>query len=129
MLPIWLSPVQVRFIPIGGEFVKTCKQFIDEIDNTSPFIRIRADIDDREESVSKKIRDAEKEWTPIIIVVGDRENESKKFSPRFRVDKLGDSNKSYSISELHDLIAKQIQGFPQKPNPLSTYLSKRPKFK
>jgi threonyl-tRNA synthetase len=129
MLPIWLSPVQLRFIPIGSEYVETCKQFIDEIDNISPFIHIRADIDDREESVSKKIRDAEKEWTPIIIVVGDREKDSKKFSPRFRVDTIGDSNKSYSISELHDLIAKKIQGFPQKPIPLSSYLSKRPKFK
>ena len=129
MLPIWLSPVQIRFIPVGSEFVETCKQFINEFNNISPFIHIRVDIDDREESVSKKIRDAEKEWTPIIIVVGDREKESKMFSPRFRIDKLGDSNKTYSINELHDLISKQTQGFPQKPLHLSTYLSKRPKFK
>jgi threonyl-tRNA synthetase len=129
MLPIWLSPVQIRFIPVGGEFLETCKHFIDEFDNISPFIHIRADIDDREESVSKKIREAEKEWIPIIIVVGDREKESKKFSPRFRIDKIGDSKKSYTIKELHDLIAKQTQGFPQKQLPLSPYLSKRPKFK
>jgi len=129
MLPIWLSPVQIRFIPVGSEFVETCKHFIDEFDKISPFIHIRADIDDREESVSKKIREAEKEWTPIIIVVGDREKESKKFSPRFRIDKIGDGSKAYSVNELHDFIAKQTQGFPQKQLPLSTYLSKRPKFK
>jgi threonyl-tRNA synthetase len=129
MLPIWLSPVQIRFIPVGSEFVKTCEHFVEEFNKKSPFIHIRADIDDREESVSKKIRDAEKEWTPIIIVVGDKEKKSKKFSPRFRIKEIGDENKSYSINELHDLIAKQTEGFPQKPLSLSTYLSKRPKFK
>jgi threonyl-tRNA synthetase len=129
MLPIWVSPVQSRFIPVGGEFLETCKHFIDEFNKTSPFIHIRADIDDREESVSKKIREAEKEWIPIIIVVGDREKNSKKFSPRFRTEKIGDSSKAYSINELHDLISKQTQGFPQKQLPLSPYLSKRPKFK
>jgi threonyl-tRNA synthetase len=129
MLPIWVSPVQIRFIPVGSEFLETCKHFIDEFNKISPFIHIRADIDDREESVSKKIREAEKEWIPIIIVVGDREKESKKFSPRFRTEKIGDSSKAYSVNELHDLIAKQTQGFPQKQLPLSLYLSKRPKFK
>jgi threonyl-tRNA synthetase len=129
MLPIWLSPVQIRFIPVGSEFVETCEQYIDEFNKISPYIHIRADIDDREESVSRKIRDAEKEWIPIIIVVGDKEKKSKKFSPRFRTDSIGDSNKSYAINELHDLISKQTTGFPQKPLSLSSYLSKRPKFK
>ena len=129
MLPIWLSPVQIRFIPVGSEFVETSKQFVNEFDKISQFIHIRADIDDREESVSKKIRDAEKEWIPIIVVVGDREKDSKKFSPRYRVDSIGDNNKLYSIQELHDLIAKQPLDFPQKKLPLPLFLSKRPKFK
>ena len=128
MLPIWLSPVQVRFIPIGGEFVKTCKQFIDEIDNTSPFIRIRADIDDREESVGKKIREAEKEWIPIIIVVGDKEKDSKKFKPRFRTEELG-TEKDYNLSEIQKLIVEKTKKYPQHMLPLSLHLSKRPKFK
>ena len=53
-----------------------------ELKRISEHYHIRADIDDREESVSRKIRDAEKEWIPIIIVVGEKEKNSKKFNPR-----------------------------------------------
>ena len=129
MLPLWISPSQIRFIPVGDEFISNCQKFVDEFNKLSEFQYIRADIDDREESVSRKIRDAEKEWVPIIIVVGKKEKSSKKFTPRFRSDSLGDSKKSYSIKDLHELITTQTKGFPQEPLPLSPYMSKRPKFK
>ena len=129
MLPIWLSPTQIRFIPVGDEFISDCNKFVDELNKISEFQCIRADIDDREESVSRKIRDAEKEWIPVIVVVGEKEKKSKKFTPRFRIKSIGDSNKSYSIKELHKLITTQTKGFPQEPLPLSLCLSKRPKFK
>jgi len=129
MLPFWLSPSQIRFIPIGNEFIEECKNFINSLNKISEHYLIRSDIDDREESVSRKIRDAEKEWIPIIIVVGEKEKDSKKFKPRFRNENLGDNNKNYSIEELHKLITTQTKDFPQEPLPLSTFLSKRPKFK
>ena len=129
MFPMWLSPTQVRFIPVSSDFVKTCENFVDEFNKKSPFILIRSDIDDREESVSRKIRDAEKEWIPIIIVVGDKEREGKTFTPRFRSESIGENNKSYSINELHDLVIKQIKDFPQQTLPLPLFLSKRPRFK
>jgi threonyl-tRNA synthetase len=128
-LPMWLSPTQIRFIPVGNEFISDCEKFVNELKNISEFQFIRADIDDREESVSRRIRDAEKEWTPIIIVVGEKEKKNKRFNPRFRTEEIGDSSKSYTIKELHVSISAQTKGFPQKPIPLSTYLSKRPKFK
>ena len=129
MLPLWLSPTQVRFIPIGDEFIKECGKFIQDLNSFSDYLCIRADIDDREESVSKKIRDAEKEWVPIIIVVGDKEKKTKKFSPRFRSKSFGDEGKLYSVEELHKLVVKTNRGFPQKALPLSMFLSKRPRFK
>jgi len=129
MFPLWLSPTHVRLIPVGDEFISDCKRIVDEFNEISEFEKIRTDIDDREESVSKKIRDAEKEWTPIIIVVGEKEKKSKKFTPRFRVSDIGESNKSYSIKEIFKLITTKTKGFPQKPIPLPIYLSKRPKFK
>ena len=89
MLPLWLSPTQIRFIPVKSDFVKICEKLIEDFNKKSPFIHIRADIDDREESVSRKIRDAEKEWTPIIVVVGEKESKSKTFSPRFRDKSIG----------------------------------------
>lgn len=129
MLPLWLSPTQIRFIPVGDEFISDCEKFIDELNKVSEYHHIRSDIDDREESVSRKIRDAEKEWIPIIIVVGEKEKDSKKFTPRFRSDSIGGSNKAYSVKELHKLITTQTKGFPQEMLPLPVYLSKRPKFK
>jgi threonyl-tRNA synthetase len=129
MLPLWLSPTQIRFIPVGDEYIDDCQKFIDELNNLSEYHQIRADIDDREQSVGRKIRDAEKEWIPIIIVAGDQEKTSKKFTPRFRTEKIGESNKSYSVKELHKIIAGETKGFPQEPLPLSVCLSRRPKFK
>ena len=129
MLPLWLSPTQIRFIPVGDEFIGDCEKFIEEFKKISEHYCIRADIDDREESVGRKIRDAEKEWTPVIVVVGEKERDSKIFIPRFRAESIGEDNKSYKISELHELISKKTKDFPQEPLPLPVYLSKRQKFK
>jgi len=129
MFPMWLSPTQIRFIAVGDEFINVCEKYADDLNKASEFYIIRSDIDDREESVSRKIRDAEKEWIPIIIVVGEKERDSKKFTPRFRSEDIGDSSKSYSLDDLYNIVTNKIKGFPQKPLPLSKYVSKRPKFK
>jgi threonyl-tRNA synthetase len=129
MLPLWLSPTQVRFIPVGDEFVTDCEVFADEMNKISTYHKIRLDIDDREESVGRKIRDAEKEWVPIIVVVGDKERTGKSFSPRVRSEDLGEGDKAYSINELHDLIMEHVKDFPSQALPLPLYLSKRVKFK
>ena len=129
MFPVWLSPTQIRFVPVGSDFVKICENFIDEINKKSPFINIRADIDDREESVSRKIRDAEQEWVPIIVVVGEKERDNKTFVPRFRKKTIGQENKGYNLDELIKMICDIISDYPQHKIPLSVHLSKRPKFK
>ncbi len=129
MLPLWISPIQIRFLPVKDEFVTDCESFINELDDISSHFIIRSDIDDREESVGRKIRDAEKEWIPIIIVVGDKERKEKLFTPRFRSNSVGENDRFYSIKELNDLIIKQTMEFPQQKLPLPVYLSKRPKFK
>jgi threonyl-tRNA synthetase len=129
MLPIWLSTTQIRFIPVSSDFVKICESFIEEFDKKSSFVHIRADIDDREESVSRKIRDAEQEWVPIIVVVGEKESNSKTFTPRFRKKTIGEENHPYTLDELYKLLNKFILDYPQHKIPLSVYLSKRPKFK
>ena len=129
MLPIWLSPTQIRFIPVNSDFVKTCEKFIEEFNKKSSYVYIRADIDDREESVSRKIRDAEQEWVPVIVVVGEKESSSKTFTPRFRVKTIGEENHAYKLDELYSLISKITSDYPQHKLPLSVYLSKRPKFK
>ena len=129
MIPLWLSPTQIRFIPVNDSFTEDCKRFIDELRAQSSSILIRADIDDREESVSRKIRDAEKEWIPIIVVVGEKERGSKTFTPRFRSNRIGENGKAYSLEELYNLILQHVRDYPQEPLPVPLYLSQRPKFK
>ncbi|HID26186.1 MAG TPA: threonine--tRNA ligase [Thermoplasmata archaeon] len=129
VLPLWLSPTQIRFIPVNDGFIEDCERFVDELQTQSASILIRADIDDREESVSRKIRDAEKEWVPIIIVVGDREIESKVFTPRFRDEKIGKNGETYSVNDLYNLVLQHVKSYPQEPLPVPLYLSKRPRFK
>jgi threonyl-tRNA synthetase len=129
ILPLWLSPTQIRFIPVNNNFNSNCEYYINELNKISEYRIIRADIDDREESVSRKIRDAEKEWIPIIIVIGEKEKETTKFNPRFRTEDLGDNNKLYSLKEIYELITDKTKGFPEEPIPLCVFISKRPKFK
>jgi len=129
MLPVWLLPTQIRFIPVSGDFVKTCENIIEEFNKKSLFVYIRADIDDREESVSRKIRDAEQEWIPVIVVVGEKESKSKTFIPRFRNKTIGEENHSYNLDELYKLIFAITSNYPQYKIPLSVHISKRSKFK
>lgn len=129
MLPLWLSPTQIRFIPISDDFVNDCELYSKELDKHSSLELIRSDIDDRDESVGRRIRDAEKEWIPIIIVVGDKEKTAGRFKPRFRSSEIGDDNKVYSIEELAAIIDAYGNGFPTEPLPLPKLLSKRPRFK
>ena len=129
MLPLWLSPTQIRFIPLGDEFIPDCEAYIEELQNHSSLELIRADIDDRDESVGRRIRDAEKEWIPLIIVVGEKEKTAGRFKPRFRSDELGENDKIYSLEELAGIIDSYGKGFPTEPLPLPRLLSKRPRFK
>ena len=129
MLPIWLSPTHIRFIPVKSDYIQTCEGFIEEFNNKSQYVHIRADIDDRDQSVSRKIRDAEKEWTPLIVVVGEKESSSKTFTPRFRIKEIGEENRIYNLDEIYNLIKDMTSGFPQQRIPFRIHLSKRPKFK
>ncbi|MGC8812330.1 MAG: threonine--tRNA ligase, partial [Candidatus Aenigmatarchaeota archaeon] len=61
-LPLWLSPTQVRLVPVSNKFLKEAEKIANALEKNC----IRVDVDDREETVSKKIREAEVEWVPII---------------------------------------------------------------
>ena len=86
---------------------------------------IRVDIDDRQESVGKKVRYSEMEWIPMTIVVGQNEKDSGKLPVRFR--KNAEVKKMYP-KELIEAVNTETKGFPYKPLPLNRMLTKRPKF-
>jgi threonyl-tRNA synthetase len=120
-LPAWLSPTQVRLIPLADRHVKPCER----IANTLGKARIRVDVDDRAERVSKKVRDAEREWIPAIVVLGDRELKEKRLPVRFRGKK---GLKRMTAKELAAEINKKTKGMPFRPLALPRLLSMRPIF-
>jgi threonyl-tRNA synthetase len=87
---------------------------------------IRVDIDDSASTLQKKVREAEREWVPYIIVVGEKEVESGRLSVRERGFK--GRQQSMTVEELIAKVSGQIAGKPFKPLPLPTYISKRPQF-
>jgi threonyl-tRNA synthetase len=69
--PFWLAPVQVRVIPVGESHQEAARSIHDRIEAAG----FRVELDERGETVSKRIRDAEVEKVPKLIVYGDRESE------------------------------------------------------
>jgi threonyl-tRNA synthetase len=120
-LPLWLSPTQVRLIPLADRHLKFCKRVADELEKA----RVRTDIDDRSETVQKKIRDAEREWIPRIVVIGDKELKSKKLPVRVRGRK---ALKLMAVGDLSAEVTKKTKGTPFKPLALPRLLSMRPIF-
>jgi len=122
MLPLWLSPTQVRIIPISDKFLDKVEDLAQQIASHC----IRVDIDDSSSTLQKKIREAEQEWIPYIIVVGEKEIESGTLSVRDREQKGKQEN--LTTDQLIAKVSEKIAGKPFKPLPLPMHLSKRPQF-
>jgi threonyl-tRNA synthetase len=121
-LPLWLSPTQMRLIPVTSNHTAYCK----EIANALSKKYIRVDLDDRDESVGKKIRDAEMEWINYIVVIGDTEVVEAKFQIRDRLNP--NKRRNMTIDGLADEITNKTAGKPYLPLNLPMLLSKRPQF-
>jgi len=120
-LPLWLAPTQVRVIPLKEEFNDFAETLTDKISGNN----IRVDIDDRNESIGKRIREAEKEWIRYILVIGEKEVNSENLSIRDR--KTGDV-KELSFDDFLNEINKQTKGKPFIGLNLPKLLSKRPQL-
>jgi len=81
--PWWLAPVQVKVVQITDRNQKYAKKIVEELSRR----KLRVELDDRNESVGKKIRDAELEKVPYILVVGDKEEKAESVSVRKRGSK------------------------------------------
>jgi len=121
MLPLWLSPVQVRVVPVSSEYLEEALRIAGEIEKAE----IRVDVDDREESVPRKIRDAEVEWIPFIVVVGEKEVKEGILSVRIRERREAVAMR---LDELVELISKECADKPKAKLWLPKRLSLRPKF-
>ena len=119
--PLWLAPSQVRLIPVKPEHLDYCEKLAEKISS----FEIRVDVDDRNESVGKSIRDAETDWLPYILVIGEKEVSTEKFSIRDR--KSGNVNE-LSIDDLIKEIKDQTKDKPFMKLNMNRNLSKRPQI-
>ena len=121
-LPLWLSPIQVRIIPINQSYLSNALALAEKLKSAL----IRVDIDDREDTVSKKVLLAEKEWIPYILVIGEKEVKTGKFTVRIREE---EKQKTMLIEDLINEIKSKTEGYPFKPSTLPMLLSKKPIYK
>jgi threonyl-tRNA synthetase len=120
-LPLWLMNTQIRLIPVNENFIAKCTQ----ISSYFKANNIRIDIDDREESLSKRIREAEMEWIHYIVIIGEKESSSNIISIRDRINK---TNYESTMDNLKETIHNQIKDKPFLPINLPELISTRPKI-
>ena len=118
ILPLWLSPTQIRVLPVSQEYLNYCEKLVEQLESN----QIRVDLDDRDETLGKRIREAETEWIPYILVVGEKEVKGSKISVR---DRAAGNVREISIQELIDEIKNEIRDKPFMQLNMPKYLSKR----
>ena len=91
--PLWLAPVQVMVIPIADRHLEYAATVRDALAEAG----LRAEIDDRSERMQAKLRDAQEQKIPVMLVVGDRDQEAGNVSPRLRT---GESSQGVPLDEL-----------------------------
>jgi len=99
--PVWLSPVQVKILPISARHAKYANKVYEELKKAG----IRVENDLRNATVPAKIRDAQLEKIPYMLVVGDKEKKDDKVSVRLRGNKsLGPININHFIKTIQEKI-------------------------
>jgi threonyl-tRNA synthetase len=87
--PLWLAPVQIRILPVGESHREHARAVAEKLSE------FRVEVDDRDETVGKRIRDAEVEKIPYVVVYGDRESEGS-----LAVRERGGEQSTKSLDEL-----------------------------
>jgi len=120
MLPLWLSPTQVRIVPVSEDQLEYAKALLPRLEG------IRADLDDSSDTLGKKIRNAEKEWVPYIVVIGKKEIEGDTLNVRVRATK---EQTEMAVDALRHRIVTETRGRPFRPIAEPAFLSERPIFR
>ena len=100
--PTWLAPVQVKILPISDKYADYGKEVLDKLTEAG----IRAEMDTRSEKIGYKIREAQTQKIPYMLVVGQKEEEEKTVSVRSRF--AGDEGAS-SVESFIESIQKEIE--------------------
>ena len=119
--PLWLAPTQVRLIPLKDDFLEFTRKLAKKLTEQN----VRVDIDDRNDTINKRIRDAEKEWISYVLVIGEKEVNSPNLSVRDRT--TGDV-RQLSIEDFVKEIKDSTNGKPISKLNSAVLLSQRPQI-
>jgi len=98
--PLWLAPVQVMVVPIADRHL----EYAESVRRALADVGLRVDVDDRSERMQLKLRDAQEQKIPVMVIVGDRDAEAGAVSPRLRT---GESSQGVPIGDfVADLLAR-----------------------
>jgi threonyl-tRNA synthetase len=126
MLPTWLSPTQVRLVPVADRNLA----FAEAVRQELAAAGIRCDVDDREESVNKKVRSAGMDWVPYVAVIGDRETEAGTLTVTIR--KRSEPKKPYkeelTPEALAAMVSEETAGMPFRPLYTPAKISMKPRY-
>ena len=100
--PLWLSPVQVKIITVNDG----CLPFAEKVLNELKSDGLRVELDSRQESISKKVRDAQNQKINYMITIGEKESKSKKLAVRTREGKV---KFGVAISKFIKDLSKEIE--------------------
>ncbi len=127
MLPVWLSPEQVRVIPVDvekhfGQSIRVAEKLEKE--------GARVSVDDRDLTVSKRVAEAKTHWIPFIIVYGDREAQSNALRIVVREESTleKDHVEEMSLEEFAAYFRRRVEGMPTRPLYVPREFSRRVAF-
>ena len=104
--PTWLAPVQVKVLPISDKYMEYGKKVLEELNEAG----IRAEIDQRAEKIGYKIREAQMQKIPYMLVVGEKEQEADLVSVRSRfAGDEGQKNLETFIADIQKEIADRVK--------------------
>ena len=105
--PTWLAPVQTKFLPVTDRANEYCEKVAAQLEEQG----FRTEVDYRNEKIGRKIRDAQTEKVPYMVIVGDRDMENGTVSPRHRAD--GDLG-AMSVDDFAALLKRVVDNKEQK---------------
>ena len=107
-MPIWLAPEQVIILCVSEKHEKYAKKVLNYLENNE----IRAFLDDRKETIGKKIREAEIGKVPFMLIIGEKEAEMNNVSVRkHRVGDIGLMKTKNFVNLIKEEISKSISKF------------------
>jgi threonyl-tRNA synthetase len=120
-LPVWVNPEQVRLLTVSDAHLPKATEMADKLQAMG----IRVGLDDRGETVGKKVRQAKQDWVAYVIVVGDKEVSSETLSV---YERAVNANVDMTIEQLAEKVIKETAGMPNRPLYMPREMSKQVDF-